>query len=93
MDADSYILIITTRFNSNESQKIALILFPSCFVAFGANAGDWENAIKENSFVADSELELSTRNMWKYLKSENRYDANENVTESKWLKLGGKIFN
>lgn len=58
-------------------KKIALILFPSCFVAFGANAGDWENAIKENSFVADSELELSTRNMWKYLKSENRYDANE----------------
>lgn len=40
-----------------------------CYLAVAmANASNWENSIKENSFIADSELELSTRNMWKYLK-------------------------
>ncbi|BBG59169.1 outer membrane porin, OprD family [Providencia rustigianii] len=58
-------------------KNIALILLPSCLFTFGAHANNWENIFKENSFVADSELELSTRNMWKYLKSENRFDANE----------------
>lgn len=56
-------------------KRIVLFMLSPCFLAVSAaNAGNWENSIKESAFVSDSELELSTINMWKYLKTENRFD-------------------
>ncbi|MDD9341660.1 MAG: OprD family outer membrane porin [Providencia heimbachae] len=59
-------------------KNIVLLMLSPCYLAVAAaTASNWENTIKENSFIADSELELSTRNMWKYLKTENRFDKEE----------------
>lgn len=59
-------------------KRMVLFMFSPCFLAVSAaNAGNWENTIKESSFISDSELELTTINMWKYLKTENRFDKQE----------------
>ncbi|MCO8052319.1 hypothetical protein NI531_16485 [Proteus penneri] len=58
--------------------KLVLFMLSPCFLAVSvANAANWENSIKESAFISDSELELSTINMWKYLKTENRFDKQE----------------
>ena len=59
-------------------KNFVLLMLSPCYLAVAAaNASNWEDTIKENSFVSDSELEISTRNMWKYLKTENRFDKEE----------------
>lgn len=45
-------------------KRMVLFMFSPCFLAVSAaNAGNWENTIKESSFISDSELELTTINM------------------------------
>lgn len=56
-------------------KKLLLIACsPCCFFATDVNASDWEKTLIDDPFFADSSFELSARNMWKYLKTENRYD-------------------
>lgn len=74
-------------------KNIALLMLSPCYLAVAmANASNWEDSIKENSFIADSELELSTRNMWKYLKTENRFDKNENRYRKQVANAWGQNF-
>ncbi|MCW2254298.1 hypothetical protein M2263_000389 [Providencia alcalifaciens] len=74
-------------------KNIALLMLSPCYLAVtAANASNWENTIKENSFVADSELELSTRNMWKYLKTENRFDKDEGRYRKQVAQAWGQNF-
>nr|WP_314265222.1 OprD family outer membrane porin [uncultured Moellerella sp.] len=59
-------------------KTIALLVLSPCYLAVAqADTSNWEKNIKENSFIADSEFDISTRNMWKYLKTENRFDNKE----------------
>lgn len=59
-------------------KKIVLLMLSPCFLAVSAaNAANWEDSIKESEFISGSELQLSTINMWKYLKTENRFDKEE----------------
>lgn len=56
---------------------LLMTLSPCCLLANDAAASDWEKKIMSNAFIADSEFDISTNNMWKYLKTENRYDSEE----------------
>ena len=68
-------------------------MFSPCFLAVSAaNAGNWENTIKESSFISDSELELTTINMWKYLKTENRFDKQEQRYRNQVANAWGQNF-
>lgn len=61
------------------NKAILIMLLPCICIVTNAqgNPVSWGKTLAENPFFADSEFDLSARNMWKYLKTENRYDNEE----------------